>query len=94
MTGGGGGIDVSTGFGFVTGDPRVNVIRSTISNHGTAIRASAYTKTASVTLSGSMVTGNVNGFELSGNGSLMSRGNNTITDNGSNTGTLTPLAPI
>ncbi|MEQ1777344.1 MAG: right-handed parallel beta-helix repeat-containing protein [Nitrosomonas sp.] len=95
VTGGDIGIDVWSGFGFTSGTPRASVIRSTISNHTTAgILASAISGTASVTLSANMMMGNAKGFDQSDNGTLMSRGNNTITDNGSNTGTLTPVAPI
>ena len=95
VTGGDVGIDVWSGFGPAAGTLHASVIRSTISNHtASGIIASAISGTTSVTLRVSMVTRNTNGFEQSGTATLNSLGNNTITDNGSNTGPLTLLAPM
>ncbi|MFZ1810813.1 MAG: hypothetical protein WAU04_06490 [Candidatus Nitrotoga sp.] len=55
--------------------------------------ASATAGTASVTLNKSLVAGNAIGFYKGAVGTVNSLGNNTITDNGSNTGTLTSITP-
>ncbi|MBK8570185.1 MAG: hypothetical protein IPN81_09560 [Nitrosomonadales bacterium] len=55
--------------------------------------ASATAGTASVTLNKSLVAGNAIGFYKGAGGTVNSLGNNTITDNGSNTGTLTSITP-
>ncbi|MBK8569514.1 MAG: right-handed parallel beta-helix repeat-containing protein [Nitrosomonadales bacterium] len=88
VTGGGTGIEaISSG----TGSSRINMIRSSITNNLQGVASSASAGTAPVTLSDSMITGNVIGYSKGTGGSLVSLGNNTITDNGSNTGPLTPL---
>lgn len=69
-----------------TGDSRINMIRTSVTNNLKGIASSASAGNASVTLSDSMVTGNVIGYEKGAGGSLISMQNNTITDNGSNTG--------
>lgn len=90
VTAGGTGIEaISSG----TGSSRINMIRTSVTNNLKGVASSASAGTAPVTLSDSMVTGNVIGYFKGTGGSLVSLVNNTITDNGSNTGTLstTPL---
>lgn len=89
VTGGGTGIEAFSG---TTGSSRINMVRTTITNATEGIAASATAGTASITLSDSMVTGNVTGYFRGTGGTLTSLGNNIITDNGGNTGSLTPLA--
>lgn len=73
----------------------VNISRSSISeNTEVGILVSVYGGTAAVTLGYSSLTGNGSGFNLnSSSAKLYSQGNNMITNNGDNTGVLTPLAP-
>ncbi|CAH1193070.1 Copper-binding protein (NosD) [Candidatus Nitrotoga sp. BS] len=88
VTGGGTGIEaISSG----SGSAQVQMIRSSVTNNLTGIKSSASGGTASVTFSESMVTGNVVGYSQGSGGSLISLVNNTIANNGSNTGSLTPL---
>ena len=91
VTGGGTGIEAFSG---TSGNARINVVRSAISNNTVeGIVASATAGTASITLNKSMVSGNAIGFYKGTGGTLNSLGNNTITDNSSNTGTLTLITP-
>jgi hypothetical protein len=89
VTGGGIGIEAFSG---TSGNSRINMVRSTVTNTTEGIVASGTAGTASVTLSDSMVTGNTTGYFQSTVGTLRSLGNNIIADNGTPTGTLTPLA--
>ncbi|BBJ22521.1 fibronectin type III domain-containing protein [Candidatus Nitrotoga sp. AM1P] len=91
VTGGGTGIEAFSG---TSGNARINIVRSTVTNNTVeGIVASATAGTASVTLNKSMVSGNAIGFYKGTGGTLSSLGNNTITDNGSNTGALTLITP-
>ena len=88
VTGGGTGIEaISSG----AGSARIQIIRSSVTNNLTGITSSASGGTAPVTLSESMVTGNAVGYSVGAGGSLVSLVNNTIAENGSNSGSLTPL---
>ncbi|HZZ92480.1 MAG TPA: right-handed parallel beta-helix repeat-containing protein [Usitatibacter sp.] len=71
---------------------RAFVTRSTIQGNSYALLAeTANAGTASVTVSGSSVVGNGNGFYQAGTGSTMrSLGNNNFSGNNATTGTLTP----
>ena len=74
-----------------TGSSRIEMIRTSITTNLKGIASSASAGSASVTFSDSMITGNVIGYFRATNGTLVSPGNNTITDNGSNAGPLNPL---
>ena len=88
------GISVGSFF-TIPGIANVSVTRSTLSNNGTAVVASASTGTALLTLSNSMVTGNTNGLVQQNSGVFESLGDNAVRQNGTNTsGTITPVAPI
>ncbi len=89
VTGGGVGIEAFSG---TSGNSRINMIRTTVTNTAEGIATSASAGSASVTLSDSMVTGNTIGFSQGAGGTLNSLVNNTITDNGTNTGTRTPVS--
>jgi hypothetical protein len=89
VSGGGTGIEAISSS---TGSARIQMIRSSVSNNLMGIKSSATGGTAPITLSESMVTGNLVGYLLGAGGSLVSLVNNTIADNGSNTGSLTPLS--
>jgi hypothetical protein len=82
VTGGGTGIEAFS----TLGTSRINMIRATVTNATEGIAASASAGTASITLSESMVTGNATGYLKGTGGTLTSLGNNTITDNTTNTG--------
>lgn len=89
IAGGGTGINVLS---TTSGNAQINVVRSTVTNNTVkGIVASATAGTASVTLNKSLLAGNAIGFIKGTGGTLSSLGNNTITDNGSNTGTLTVI---
>ncbi|RFC36358.1 MAG: Right handed beta helix region [Candidatus Nitrotoga sp. LAW] len=88
VTAGGTGIEASSSG---TGSAQINMIRSSVTNNLKGIASSASGGTAPVTFSDSMVTGNVIGYFKGTGGTLTSLQNNTITDNGGNTGPLTPL---
>ena len=91
VAGGGTGIEAFSG---TSGNSRINIVRSSVTNNTVeGIVASATAGTASVTLNKSMVSGNAIGFYKGTGGTLNSLGNNTITNNGSNTGTLTLITP-
>jgi hypothetical protein len=91
VSGGGTGIETISSS---TGGARVQMIRSSVTNNLTGVKSSASGGTAPVTLSESMVTGNVVGYEKGTGGSLVSLFNNTITDNGSNIGGPIPTIPL
>lgn len=91
VSGGGTGLEA---FSDTSGNSRIDITRSTVTNNTVkGIVASATAGTASITLNKSMVAGNAIGFHKGTGGTLSSLGNNTITDNGSNTGTLTLITP-
>ncbi len=91
IAGGGTGIEVSSS---TSGNAQINIVRSAVTNNTVkGIVASASAGTASVTLNKSLVAGNAIGFYKGTGGTLNSLGNNTITDNGSNTGVLTSVTP-
>lgn len=91
IAGGGTGIEVSSS---TSGNALVNIVRSAVTNNAVkGIVASATAGAASVTLNKSLVSGNAIGFYQGAGGTLNSLGNNTITDNGSNTGTLISITP-
>ena len=91
VTGGGTGIEaISSG----AGSARIQMIRSSVTNNLTGIKSSASAGTAPVTLSESMVTGNLVGYEVGTGGSLVSLGNNTIANNGSNINGPLPTIPL
>ena len=88
VTGGGTGIEaISSG----AGSARIQMIRSSVTNNLTGITSSASGGDAKFTFSESMVTGNLVGYLVGAGGSLLTLGNNTIANNGTNNGTLTPL---
>ena len=89
VTGGGTGIEALS----TSGNSRINMVRTTITNATEGIAASASAGTASLTLSDSMLTGNGTGYFRGFGGTITSLVNNIITDNTSNTGVLstTPL---
>ena len=89
VTSGGTGIKATSSG---SGNSRTNMIRSSVTNNLEGITSSASAGTAPITFSDSMITGNVVGYNKGTGGTLVSLVNNTITDNGSNTGPLTPLA--
>jgi hypothetical protein len=91
VTGGGTGIESFSG---ASGKSRINIVRSSITSTIVGIATSATVGTAWVTLSDSMVTGNTKGYSQTSGGTLRSLVNNIITDNGSNTGSLTTLSPL
>ncbi|RFC31591.1 MAG: hypothetical protein DID91_2727704044 [Candidatus Nitrotoga sp. MKT] len=92
-----GSFDGVSAFSGSSGNSRINAVRSTITNSSNiGIAAFASAGTATITFSDSMVTGNTIGYlQVNGGGTatLKSLRNNIITDNGSNTGTLTTLLP-
>lgn len=88
VTGGGTGIEAFSG---TSGSTRINMVRTTVTNTTEGIVASATSGAASVTFSDSMVTGNTTGYFKGSGGTLTSLVNNTIADNGSNTGPLATL---
>ena len=91
IAGGGTGIEVSSS---TSGNAQINIVRSAVTNNTVkGIVASATAGTASITLNKSLLSGNAIGFYKGTGGTLNSLGNNTITDNGSNTGTLTLITP-
>ena len=79
---------------------RVQVIRSSATNGTYGFASEATNGTASLTLSGSMVTGNsfyglYQGVSGGGASTLKSLGNNTVTDNSTNVvGTVTPVPAL
>ncbi|CAH1906361.1 Right handed beta helix region [Candidatus Nitrotoga sp. HW29] len=90
VTAGGTGIEaISSG----SGSSRISMIRSSVTNNLKGVASSATGGTAPVIFSDSMITGNVIGYFKGTGGTLTSLINNTITDNGSDTGPLgtTPL---
>ncbi|MEQ1583425.1 MAG: right-handed parallel beta-helix repeat-containing protein [Nitrosomonas sp.] len=88
VTAGGTGIEaISSG----TGNARISMIRTSVTNNLKGVASSASAGTAPVTLSESMVAGNLVGYFVGAGGLIRSLFNNTITDNGSNTGSLTTI---
>jgi len=89
------GIDVTTAN---TGSVSLDVESCLITNNaGTGITVSGNsfppTFDATVSISNCTISRNpVQGFQIQLGGQILSRGNNTITGNGANTGALTPLA--
>jgi hypothetical protein len=76
---------------------RIEMVRSIISNSDTGVYAASEGGTASFSFRKSMVTGNNDGLvEFGSGGTLISYGNNTLSDNFNNPiiGTLTTIAPL
>ncbi|CAH1079344.1 right-handed parallel beta-helix repeat-containing protein [Candidatus Nitrotoga sp. 1052] len=88
VTSGGTGIEaISSG----TGSARISMIRSSVTNNLKGVASSASAGIAPVTLSESMVAGNLVGYFVGAGGLINSLLNNTITGNTGNTGSLTTL---
>jgi Right handed beta helix region len=74
---------------------KLSVTRSTMSNNAYGPAVVGGSGTAVLTFSNSMVTGNGVGlYQTGGTGTLESLGNNTVRQNGPNTGALTTVSPM
>jgi Right handed beta helix region len=74
---------------------QISMDRATVTNNSSGVESLATGGTTVVTLSNSMVTGNVTGLQQSGTATLRSLVNNTVDQNGTAaTGTITPLSPM
>ena len=74
---------------------KLHIVDSTITNASYGISAEAATSVATITLSGSLVTGNGTGLAQAGASVLRSFGNNTVTENTTSTsGVITAGVPM
>lgn len=68
------------------------IVNSTSIDNDEGVRISAASATTTAILAETTISGNTVGFDT-GRGAIETFGNNFLTDNGANNGTLTPIAP-